>query len=91
MIDRYDREINYLRLSVTERCNLRCLYCMPESGICKKKHEDMLTEEEMVQAVRAASSLGIKKVRITIKNNQNAPCAHVLIPGLLLASFLSHQ
>ena len=60
MLDCYGREINYLRLSVTERCNLRCRYCMPESGICKKKHEEMLTEEEMIRAVEAASQLGIR-------------------------------
>ena len=65
MIDNFGRTITYLRLSVTERCNLRCRYCMPEDGICKKRHEDMLTHEEMVCAVRAAASLGIRKVRVT--------------------------
>lgn len=65
MVDRFGREINYLRLSVTDRCNLRCRYCMPESGICKKQCADMMTEEEMIQAVEAAAALGIKKVRIT--------------------------
>ena len=54
-----------MRLSVTELCNLRCRYCMPEEGICKKRHEDMLTEDEMIQAVEAAASLGITKLRIT--------------------------
>lgn len=39
MRDQYDREINYMRLSVTDRCNLRCRYCMPEEGVCKKTHE----------------------------------------------------
>ena len=43
MIDEYGREISYLRLSVTELCNLRCRYCMPGDGVCKKRHEDMLT------------------------------------------------
>lgn len=65
MVDTYGREISYLRLSVTDLCDLRCRYCMPERGICKKRHEDMLTEEEMLQAVRAAASLGITKLRIT--------------------------
>lgn len=65
MIDGYGREITYLRLSVTELCNLRCRYCMPESGVCKKTHEQMLTEEEMILAVEAAASLGIRKLRIT--------------------------
>ena len=65
MIDEYGREISYLRLSVTELCNLRCRYCMPEDGVCKKRHEDMLTQEEMLDAVKAAAELGIRKVRIT--------------------------
>ena len=71
-----------MRLSVTERCNLRCRYCMPESGICKKKHEEMLTEEEMIRAVEAASRLGIRKVRITggeplVKKNILSICEKV--------------
>lgn len=66
MIDTFGREIYYLRLSVTDRCNLRCRYCMPADGICnKKRHEEMLTEDEMVMAVRAAASLGICKLRLT--------------------------
>ena len=65
MVDSFGREITYLRLSVTELCNLRCRYCMPADGVCKKKHEEMLTQEEMVMAVRAAASLGITKLRIT--------------------------
>ena len=65
MIDSYGREISYLRLSVTKLCNLRCRYCMPEEGVCKKDHSSMLTQEETVMAVKAAASLGIKKVRVT--------------------------
>ena len=65
MKDSFGREISYMRLSVTELCNLRCRYCMPEAGVCKKRHEDMLTEDEMITAVEAAASLGIKKLRIT--------------------------
>ncbi|MBQ6257784.1 MAG: radical SAM protein, partial [Clostridia bacterium] len=65
MIDSLGRNITYLRLSVTELCNLRCRYCMPEEGVCKLAHSQLLTEEEMVRAVRAASRLGITKVRIT--------------------------
>ena len=65
MKDAFGREINYLRLSVTELCNLRCRYCMPEEGVCKLRHEDLLTEEEMLMAVGAAAKLGITKVRIT--------------------------
>ena len=65
MIDRLGRNITYLRISVTDKCNLRCRYCMPEDGVCKKSHEDMLTEDEFITAVEAAASLGITKVRIT--------------------------
>lgn len=65
MQDGFGRKINYLRLSVTELCDLRCRYCMPENGICKKKHEEVLTEEEMIRAVEAAASLGVTKLRIT--------------------------
>ena len=65
MHDKYGREITYLRLSVTELCNLRCRYCMPEDGVCKKRHDEMLTREEMIMAVRAAAALGIRKLRIT--------------------------
>ena len=82
MKDAFGREIDYLRLSVTERCNLRCRYCMPEEGICKKRHEEMLTQEEMVRAVEAAAALGIRKVRITggeplVKKNLLAICEKV--------------
>ena len=65
MIDAFGREITYLRLSVTELCNLRCRYCMPEEGVCKLRHDQLLTEEEMIRAVEAAASLGVTKVRIT--------------------------
>ena len=65
MLDRYGREIRYLRMSVTELCNLRCRYCMPADGIEKKCHENMLSEEEMIRALHAAASLGIRKLRIT--------------------------
>lgn len=82
MKDAYGREIDYLRLSVTERCNLRCRYCMPEEGICKKRHEEMLTQEEMVRAVKAAAALGIRKVRITggeplVKKNLLSLCENI--------------
>ena len=54
-----------MRLSVTDRCNLRCRYCMPAEGVCLKDHKDMLTEDEMITAVEAAAALGVKKLRIT--------------------------
>ena len=80
MLDNFGREITYMRMSVTELCNLRCRYCMPEDGVCKKTHEQMLTEDEMINAVRAASSLGVKKLRITggeplVKKNIVSICA----------------
>ena len=65
MIDRLGRNITYLRISVTDKCNLRCRYCMPEDGVCKKEHADMLTEDEFITAVEAAAALGISKLRIT--------------------------
>ena len=65
MIDRLGRDITYLRISVTDKCNLRCRYCMPEEGVCKKNHADMLTEDEFITAVEVAASLGITKIRIT--------------------------
>ena len=65
MIDKFGRNITYMRLSVTDKCNLRCRYCMPAEGICLKEHREMLTEDEMITAVEAAASLGIKKLRIT--------------------------
>jgi len=65
MIDRLGRKITYLRLSVTDKCNLRCRYCMPEEGVCPKSHADMMTEDEFITAVEAAAALGITKLRIT--------------------------
>lgn len=65
MKDHFNREITYMRVSVTELCNLRCQYCMPEEGIAKRKHEEMMTAEETVAAVEQAAKLGIRKIRIT--------------------------
>ena len=84
MIDRLGRDITYLRISVTDKCNLRCRYCMPEEGVCKKNHEDMLTEDEIVQAVEAAAALGIRKIRITggeplIKKNIVSICRRTAV------------
>lgn len=65
MRDNFNREINYLRVSVTELCNLRCKYCMPAEGIAKKQHQQMMTAEETLMAVESAAELGIRKIRIT--------------------------
>ncbi|MFH0846675.1 MAG: GTP 3',8-cyclase MoaA [Chloroflexota bacterium] len=63
--DSFRRPINYLRISVTDRCNLRCVYCMPPEGIPLIAHQDILTYEEIGTIVRAAAELGITKVRLT--------------------------
>lgn len=63
--DSFQRPINYLRVSVTDRCNLRCVYCMPENGVQQIPHDDILTYEEIYTIVRSAAELGINKVRIT--------------------------
>jgi len=65
MLDRYNRKINYLRVSVTDRCNLRCTYCMPENGIRLMKHEDILSFDEIRDVVLRAVEMGVDKVRIT--------------------------
>jgi cyclic pyranopterin phosphate synthase len=65
LVDPYKRKINYLRISVTDRCNLRCRYCMPEEGIPLIRHEDILTYEEILRIVRVFASEGISKVRLT--------------------------
>ncbi|MDR2569934.1 MAG: GTP 3',8-cyclase MoaA [Oscillospiraceae bacterium] len=65
MKDNFGRDIYYLRLSVTDKCNLRCVYCMPETGVKKLRHEDVLTVEEIAEIVRAAAACGICKVRVT--------------------------
>ena len=65
MYDRYQRKIEYVRISLTDRCNLRCRYCMPEDGVEKLRHEDILRFDEIVRIVRALASLGVRKVRLT--------------------------
>ncbi len=65
MLDKRGRGIDYLRVSLTDRCNLRCVYCMPEKGIEKKCHEEILRFEEVEKIIMACATLGIKKVRFT--------------------------
>ena len=65
MLDNYNRNISYLRISVTDRCNLRCSYCMPEEGIDLMAHEDLLSFEEIVNFIEEAVKTGITKVRLT--------------------------
>ena len=88
MIDQFGRSVTYLRISVTELCNLRCRYCMPADGVCKKNHADMLTEDEMILAVEAAADLGVTKLRITggeplVKRNIVSICRRAAaVPGI---------
>ena len=63
--DGYGREIDYLRLSLTDHCNLRCVYCMPESGLRFLPASDLLTAAELEQVVRAAVAVGFRKFRLT--------------------------
>lgn len=65
MLDNFGRNVNYIRVSLTDRCNLRCLYCMPEKGINKLKHEDILRYEEVINIIKTFAKLGGKKVRYT--------------------------
>ena len=82
MIDKLGRDITYLRISLTDKCNLRCRYCMPEEGVCKRSHHEMMNEDEVVTAVEVAASLGIHKIRLTggeplVKRNIVSICRRV--------------
>ena len=65
MFDRFERKIDYLRISVTDKCNLRCVYCMPAEGVPLLRHEDMLSFEEICEVAREAVDMGVTKVRVT--------------------------
>ncbi len=69
MHDSFNRIIDYLRISLTDRCNLRCRYCMPEEGVEKFSHRDILTFEEIRRVLRISGELGIKKFRFTGGNH----------------------
>jgi len=77
--DPSQRSINYLRISVTDRCNLRCIYCMPAEGVQLMPHEAILTYEEIYTVARAATELGIEKIRIT----GGEPLARLELPKLI--------
>jgi len=64
-LDPFGRNINYLRISVTDRCNLRCIYCMPLEGVPQMSHSELLSYEEIQTVVRAAAELGINRIRLT--------------------------
>jgi len=65
MLDRFNRNISYLRISVTDRCNFRCEYCMPAEGISRKKRDEILSFKEIFDIVKTGTELGIKKIRLT--------------------------
>lgn len=65
LIDQFDRTLNYLRLSVTDQCNLRCTYCMPEKGIPLIRPEEIMTKEEILAIAQAFVDLGVTKIRLT--------------------------
>lgn len=65
MYDSFGRRIDYLRISVTDKCNLRCTYCMPAEGVPHREHDEMLRNEQFLAVVAAAARLGVTKVRVT--------------------------
>lgn len=65
MIDKWGREIDYIRISLTDRCNLRCVYCMPEDGVTQVSHQDILTYDEILRVVRIMAANGLRKVKLT--------------------------
>jgi len=65
LVDYYKRQINYLRISITDRCNLRCIYCMPLEGVFHLSHEDVLSYEEIMRIAQIAVEEGITKIRVT--------------------------
>ena len=65
MKDAYGRTINYMRISITDRCNLRCIYCMPAEGVCQVSHDDIMSFDEICRLVRIAADMGICRIRLT--------------------------
>ncbi len=65
LIDGFNRPITYLRISVTDKCNLRCVYCMPEAGLPWLRREEILSYEEIAEIVAAAASVGVRSIRLT--------------------------
>jgi cyclic pyranopterin phosphate synthase len=65
LVDGFQRRLNYLRISLTDRCNLRCIYCMPPDGLSKLRHEDILSYEEVLRLAKLAVGLGVTKMRLT--------------------------
>src|SRR4051812_33958776 len=63
--DRFGRRIDYLRISLTDRCNLRCVYCMPAPGMHFAPNDELLTDEELLRVVRLTTEIGFRKFRLT--------------------------
>lgn len=78
-IDSFGRSINYLRISVTDRCNLRCIYCMPPEGVPQMPHSEILSYEEIRTVVQAAAELGINRIRLT----GGEPLVRAELPNLI--------
>ena len=79
MIDRCGRTIDYLRISVTDRCNLRCIYCMPENGVKLVERSQILQEEEIIRISRVMAKLGITRIKLT----GGEPLVHARMPELV--------
>jgi hypothetical protein len=88
LLDPFGRRITNLRVSVTDKCNFRCTYCMPEEGIALKSHNDILRLEQIAEVVRAAATLGISKIKLTggeplVRRNIESLVAMIAaIPGI---------
>lgn len=65
MLDEFSRNIDYLRISITDRCNLRCIYCMPEEGVCSLSHDEILSYEQILHLCELFAKLGVHKIKIT--------------------------
>ena len=65
MRDQFGRSIEYMRVSVTDRCNLRCVYCMPAEGVHCVSHSDILTYDEITRICRIAATIGISRIKLT--------------------------
>ena len=79
MEDQYGRKIDYMRVSVTDRCNLRCVYCMPPEGVPSISHDQILTFDEITRVCRIGTELGISRIRLT----GGEPLARRNLPGLV--------
>ena len=65
MIDKYGRKIEYVRISVTDRCNFRCIYCMPDGDISWQSREEILTDAELLKVVGVFARMGVKRIKLT--------------------------